>query len=177
MPRSFELTADYEDSVEELHRAFREEGYWRARLADIPVDDARLELLRVGGEPGDEGAGDGTIDAITLQVVRSHNLPALVKQLHRGDLCVRREETWGPIIDGVATAVIVGAIVGTPVHVSGTAELSPLRPRHARLTYRIAVKVRIPLIGGKVERLIGTHLADLVAREQHFTTEWISANA
>ena len=173
MPRSFELSADYEDSVEGIHRAFREQGYWRARLADIPVDDARLELLRVGGESGN----DGTIDVITVQVVRSHNLPALVKQLHRGDLRVRREETWGPVIDGVATASIVGSIEDTPVHVSGTAELSPIAPGGARLTFRITIKVRIPIIGGKVEKLIGIHLADLVTREQQFTSEWITNNA
>ena len=173
MPRSFDLSADYKDSVEEVHRAFRAEQYWRARLADIPVDDARLELLRVGGESGN----DGSIDVITLQVVHSHHLPALVKQLHRGDLCVRREETWGPVTGGIATASIVGSIVDTPVHVSGTAELSASARGGARLTFRITVRVRIPIIGGKVEKLIGTHLAELVTREQHFTTKWITDNA
>jgi hypothetical protein len=173
MPRSFELSADYDDSVEDVHRAFGTEEYWRARLADIPVDDARLESLRVGGDSGD----DGTIDVVTLQMVRSHNLAALVKQLHRGDLCMRREETWGPVTDGVATASIVGSIVDTPVNVAGTAELSPNGDGGARLTFRITVAVRIPLIGGKVEKLIGTQLAALVTREQRFTTEWITANA
>jgi hypothetical protein len=172
MPRSFDLSADYKDSVEEVHRAFRTEEYWRARLADIPVDDTRLELLRVGGEAGN----DGTIDVITLHVVHSHHLPALVKQLHRGDLCVRREETWGPVTGGAATASIVGSIVNTPVQVSGTAELSPSAPDGARLTFQITVAVRIPIIGGKVEKLIGAHLADLVTREQHFTAEWIANN-
>ena len=113
MPRSFDLSADYMDNVEEVHRAFRTEEYWRARLADIPVDEAKLELLRVGGESGT----DGTIDVITLQVVHGHHLAALVKQLHRGDLCIRREEKWGPVTDGAATASIVGAIVNTPVQV------------------------------------------------------------
>jgi Protein of unknown function (DUF2505) len=172
MPRSFELPADYKDSVEEVHRAFRTEEYWRARLADIPVDDAKLELLRVGGESGN----DGTIDVITLQVVHSHHLPALVKQLHRGDLRVRREETWGPVSGGAATASIVGSIVNTPVHVSGTAELAST-PDGARLAFQITVAVRIPIIGRKVEKLIGAHLADLVTREQRFTSEWIANNA
>jgi hypothetical protein len=173
MPRSFEFSADYEDSVEDVHRAFGTEEYWRARLADIPVDDARLELLRVGGESGD----DGTIDVITLQVVRSHNLAALVRQLHKGDLCIRREETWGPVTDGVATASVAGSIVNTSVQGSGTAELSPIASGGSRLTFRITVAVRVPIIGGKVEKLIGIHLAQLVTREQHFTTEWITANA
>ena len=111
-------------------------------------------------------------------MVRSHNLHAVVKQLHRGDLCVRRKEAWGPVIDGAATASIVGSIVDTPVQVSGTAELTPIADSGgARLAFRIAVQVRVPLIGGKVERLIGTHLAELVSREQQFTTEWIANNA
>jgi Protein of unknown function (DUF2505) len=174
MPRSFELSADYDSSVEEIHRAFRDEEYWEARLADIPVDEARLESMRIGGESGD----DGTIEVVTLQVVRSNNLHGLVKQLHPGDFGVRRTETWGPLIDGVATAAIVGSVVGAPVHVSGTAELSPIAGSGgARLTFRITVQVRIPLIGGKVERLIGTQLAELVSREQRLTAEWIAQNA
>ncbi|MCW2663980.1 MAG: hypothetical protein JWP83_5132 [Mycobacterium sp.] len=174
MPRSFELSADYEESVEEVHRAFQKEGYWRARLADIPVDEARLESMRVGGESGN----DGSVEVVTLQVVRSHNLHALVKQLHRGDLCVRRKEAWGPVDDGIATASIVGSIVDTPVDVSGTAELSPIAESGgARLAFLVSVHVRVPIIGGKVERLIGTQLAELVSREQRLTAEWIAKSA
>lgn len=172
MPRSFDLSADYENSVEQIHRAFLEEGYWKARLADIPVDEARLESMRVGGESGN----DGTVEVVTLQLVRSHNLHAIVKQLHRGDLCVRRKETWGPIADGAATASIAGSIEGTPVTVSGIADLSPIAGG-ARLEFRISIQVRVPLIGGKVERLIGTHLAELVRREQRLTAEWIATRA
>lgn len=173
MPRSFDLFADYEGSVEEVHGAFREPEYWRARLADIPVDDARMESLRIGGESG----ADGTIEVITLQAVHSHNLPALVTQLHKGDLCVRREEKWGPVTDDSATASVAGSILGTPVSVSGIAELSPTASGGARLAFQITVGVRIPLIGGKLEKIIGTHLAELVSREQHFTTDWLRHNA
>jgi hypothetical protein len=171
MPRSFDLSADYENSVEEIHQAFLAEGYWKARLADIPVDEATLVSMRVGGDSGN----DGTVEVVTLQVVRSHNLPALVKQLHRGDLSVRRKEKWGPITDGAATASIAGSIEGTPANVSGIAELSPIAETGgARLEFRISVQVRVPLIGGKVERLIGTQLAELVSREQRLTAEWIA---
>ena len=172
MPRSFELSADYGDGVEEVHRAFGEEKYWHARLADIPVDDAQVELLRVGGQSGN----DGTIDVITVQIVQTQNLPALVTQLHRGDLRIRREETWGPVTNGVASASIQGTIVDTPVDVSGIAELSPNAAGGARVVYRISVQVRVPFLGGKVEKLIGTHLADLVTREGRFTTEWLADN-
>jgi len=168
------MTADCEGSVEEVLRAFSEAEYWRARLAISPVDVATLESIRVGGESGT----DGTVDVVTVQTMLSQNLPALVSQLHRGDLCVRREECWGPVINGTATATIGGSILGAPVNLSGTAVLSPLaESRGARLNYCVTIQVRVPILGGKLERIIGTQLADLVAMEQRFTSQWITNNA
>ncbi|WP_156687699.1 DUF2505 domain-containing protein [Mycobacterium sp. Marseille-P9652] len=173
MPRSFALSADYEASVEQVHRVFYDEEYWHARLADIPVDEAQVELMRIGGESGD----DGTVEVVTLQTVRSHNLHAVVKQLHGGDLSIRRSETWGPLVGGAATAKITGTILGTPVAVSGDAELAPLADSGgARLGIHVSVQVRVPIIGGKVERLIGDQLRELVSWEQKFTTEWMANN-
>ena len=41
MPRSFDMSTDYVVSVEEVFRAFSDEQYWLARLADSEVIDAR----------------------------------------------------------------------------------------------------------------------------------------
>jgi hypothetical protein len=55
--------------------------------------------------------------------------------------------------------------------------LSPIaESRGARLDFRITVQVRAPIIGGKVEKIIGTRLAELVAAEHRFTTEWLADN-
>ncbi len=169
MPRSFDMSADYEGTVDEVHRAFSERDYWLARLAESGVDDSALESMRVS---------EGTIDVVTLQVVRSHNLPGLVTQLHRGDLCIRREENWGPIADGTATASIAGSILDAPVNLSGTAVLSSIAGSGgARVEFRVTVQVRIPIVGGKVEKLLGSVLTSLVAGEHRFTTTWIANNA
>jgi len=174
MPRSFDMSADYEGSVEEVYEAFQEPEYWQARLADTPVDVATLESMRIGGESG----SDGTIEVVTLQTVASHNLPGLVTQLHRGDLSIRRGESWGPVIDGAATASISGSILGAPVDLWGTALLAPTgESGGSRQTFHVTIQVRAPIIGGKVEKIIGTQLAELVTREQRFTTEWIAKNA
>lgn len=170
MPRSFDLSADYDGSVEEVHRAFTDADYWRARLAGSGVDLATLESLVVGVED--------TVEVVTLQVIRSHKLPGMVTQLHNGDLCIRREETWGPVTDGAATGSVVGSIVDAPVNLAGTAVLEAVEGTGgARLTFRATVQVRVPIIGGKLENIIGTRLAEVVAAEQRFTTEWISNTA
>ncbi|OBJ07935.1 DUF2505 domain-containing protein [Mycobacterium sp. 1465703.0] len=170
MPRSFDLSADYDGSVDEVHRAFTDAEYWRARLAGSGVDVATLESMRVGDED--------TVEVVTLQVIRSDKLPGMVTQLHAGDLCIRREERWGPVSDGAASASVEGSILDAPVSLVGTAVLEPIEETGGtRLTFRATVQVRVPIIGGKLENIIGARLAELIAAEQRFTTEWIAKTA
>src|SRR5450631_830631 len=148
MPRSFDMSANYEGSVEAVHRAFHEVDYWTARLAQTPVGVATLESMQVGGEC----ENDRTIEVVTLQTVHSQNLPGLVAQLHRGYLCVRRDETWGPVNAGTAAATIAGSMVGAPVNLWGKAVLSPSAGSGgARMTLQVTIQVRVPFIGGKLE--------------------------
>jgi Protein of unknown function (DUF2505) len=171
MPRLFDMSTDYGATVEEVFRAFSEEEYWLARLADSGADDATLESMQVGGPSGN----DGSIDVITTQVLRSDRLPAVVTQFHRGDLSVRREEKWAPIAGGAATATVTGSILDAPATLSGTAVLETVPESDgARLRLRATVEVRVPLVGGKLENFIGNQLVELLIAEQRFTTMWIT---
>ena len=165
MPRSFDISVDYEGSVEQVHHAFRDRQYWLARLADSGVDDSSLDSLQVGG--------DGGITIATTQVLRSDRLPAVVGQFHKGDLRIERRETWSPVSDGQSSATVDGAITGAPVSLKGAATLRG-SGSGARLDFHVTVEVRIPLVGGKIEGLIGKQLVELVIAEQQFTTKWIA---
>jgi hypothetical protein len=168
MPRSFDMSTDYAESVEAVLQAFSDEQYWLARLADSGADDSTLDSMEVG---------DGVIDVVTTQVLRADRMPALVTQFHRGDLRIRREERWEPIVDGSATATITGSILDSPASLTGTAVLEPRGDGGARLKFRATVEVKIPLVGGKLENFIGGQLVDLLIREQRFTTTWIAETA
>jgi hypothetical protein len=120
---------------------------------------------------------DGTIDVITTQVLRSDRMPAVVTQFHRGDLRIRREERWEPIVDGSATATVTGSILDSPASLSGTAVLEPVDGGGATLKFRATVEVKIPLVGGKLENFVGSQLVELLIREQRFTTMWIGETA
>ena len=72
----------------------------------------------------------------------------------------------------------MGSIVDAPVNLAGTAVLEAIdETGGSRLTFRATVQVRVPIIGGKLENIIGTRLAELIAAEQRFTTEWIAKTA
>jgi hypothetical protein len=168
MPRSFDLSADYPRSVEQVHSAFSDEQYWLARLADSGADIATLDSMTVDD--------DGSVMVSTTQVLRRDRLPALATQFHRGDLQIVRNEAWSPISDGEAHAEIAAAVPEAPVSVVGKAVLTPANAG-SRLHFTATVEVNIPLVGGKIESFIGAKLAELVMAEQRFTTVWITENA
>ena len=61
------MAAEYEGSVEQVHRAFSDEQYWLARLADSGADDYSLDSMTVNGEG---------IDVVTTQTLRADGCPA-----------------------------------------------------------------------------------------------------
>jgi hypothetical protein len=170
MPRSFDMATEYEGSVEQVHRAFRDKRYWLARLTESGADAYSLDKLILGE--------DGGIDIVTTWKIFSNRLPGVVQQFHRGDLAFIREEMWSPIRDGEAAATIKLTIEGAPANLSGSAVLAAANPgTGSRLEFNATVQVDIPLVGGKIENFIGGQLVQLLIQEQRFTTEWIAENA
>lgn len=165
MPRSFDLSAEYRGTVDQVHTAFLDEEYWQARLARSGADIASLDSMTVGG--------DGTVTVLTTQCLRRDRLPAMVTQFHPGDLEITRNEAWNPISGGQADASVSGSVRGAPVSMSGTAVLLPTGAG-SRLTFTATVEVVIPLVGSKIEAFIGSKLADLMIAEQRFTTLWLA---
>lgn len=168
MPRSFDMAAEYDGTVEQIRRAFGDTQYWLDRLSESGADQATLDSITA--HP------DGGVDVITTQTIRADRLPGIVAQFHHGDLSFVREETWAPVADGRSTAVVKGSIPRAPATLAGTAELSPAATG-AQLRFAATIEVRIPLVGGKVENFIRSQLADLLMAEQRFTTAWIRENA
>ena len=170
MSRSFEMIADYQNDVEQVHRAFGDEQYWLARLADSGADDASLDSIRVGP--------DGSIEVIATQTLHGDRLPGIVTPFHNVDLHIKRHETWTAVTNGEANGTITATMTGTPVTLSGTGLLipSPDGTGGARLKCQATVEVRIPLVGSKIEKLIGKQLMEMLIDRQDFTNVWISEN-
>ena len=167
------MAAEYEGSVEQVHRAFSDEQYWLERLADSGADDYSLDSMAVGGPEGIDG-----LYIKTTQTLRVDRLPGVVTQFHRGDLSFVREETWSPIRDGQSTATVKGSIRDAPATLTGAAVLAPAKSdTGSRMEFKVTVEVRVPLVGGKIENFIGSQLVDLLIAEQRFTTVWITENA
>ena len=168
MPRSVDLTVDSPASVEQILSTFGDEVYWNARLAEFAGGTATLDLLSVDGA--------GTVGVtIKLGLLRDR-LPKVVTQLTSGDLQMVRDETWSWTDGGRVRGSIAVAVPGAPVSVIGQALLVP-EGDGSRLSYTTTVKVKVPLVGGKIESFMCGQTVDEITKLQGFTNEWIAQNA
>jgi Protein of unknown function (DUF2505) len=175
VPRSFDISADSLASVGQVHSAFCDEGYWRARLAESGDPVAALDSMFVDA--------DGTVTVVFTQGVRREALPAFVSRVpglatlfSGGGMKAVRTETW-TLIGGERLVAEIGAVVpGAPVSVAGKVMLTPAETG-SQVRFNGTVDVKVPLVGGRVEGAIGDSLSKLVVEEQRFTAAWISENA
>lgn len=163
MPRSFEVVAESTASVTAIHAAFRREDYWRDRLAGDAA--ATLDTFTVDT--------DGVVEVLITQHLGRQILPALVANFVPGDLKLVYRETWRPTGDGT---------VRGESHVSASGGLgfslanNWLTPAGTASQLRSAgkVDVKIPLVGGKLEKSIGASLAASIPSTLRYTTTWIA---
>ncbi len=167
MPRIFELAVDSPVSVEQILAAFGDAEYWQARLAAFDGGTATLDSLTVDA--------DGVVSVVLTVSLFASRLPKLVTTLARGELEMKRTETWYSIGDGQAQGEIEVAVPGAPVSATGEVMLAPMA-RGSRLAFSTTVQVNVPLLGGQVEDFIVGRLGREIGAVQGFTDAWIAAN-
>jgi hypothetical protein len=167
MPHSFDVLTESPASVEQVHAALSRDDYWRARLVAFG-DSSTLDSLIVDA--------DGTVTVGLTQHLGHQLLPGVVAKLVPGNLKILHSETWRPVGDGrVRGQVSVSAPAGLGSG-RGQAWLAPAGSG-SRLRFAATVEVKIPLVGGKLERAIGGELAENIPAFQRFTAAWITEHA
>ena len=167
MPRSFDILTESPASVEQIHAAFRCEDYWLARIE--PGDAiTTLDSLVVDA--------DGTVTVRATQHVGRRLLPGRVAKLVPGELKMLHSETWTPVGDRQVRGQV--SVSASPGLGSGYAEawLEPVGDG-SQLRCAVKVQVKIPLLGGQLEKSIGAGLAEGIPEMQRFTAEWIAEHA
>jgi hypothetical protein len=167
MPRSFEVSAESPVSVEQIHAAFSSEDYWLERNAKSTAT-ATLDTMTVDA--------DGTVTVRVTQHVGRQLLPKKMAKLVPGDLKFVMSEIWRPDGDRQFRGQLDFSASGGLG--SGSAE-TWLKPAGtgSHMRYALQVQVKIPLLGGKLEKSIGAGLAKNLEALLDFTAEWIAEHA
>jgi len=164
MPGSLDLVVEFPASVEQIHSAFSDENYWRARLASFGGSTTLTSLIV---------QADGTVFVATRQDLRRHALPKMIAKAFPGDLLILRKETWRPIGDRRVSGEVIVSAPGALGSGRADAVLAPTQDG-SRLRFIATIEVKVPLVGGKIESYIGGQLAEQIHAMQRFTTAWIT---
>ena len=166
MPRPFEVSTPTAAGVAEVHAAFGSEDYWRARLLEYGRGSITLDRLEVDAE--------GTVVVRTTQDMRNDSMPGFIARAIPGDLKVIREETWRRAGEELRADVGMRT-TGAPISGAATAVVSPTA-EGSMLRFAGVLTVRIPLIGGQIEKYISSAIVEEIPGVQRFTTRWIAEN-
>lgn len=165
MPHSFDVETESSASVGQIHAAFRREEYWLARLAGDAV--TTLDSLLV--DP------DGTVAMRATQQLGRQLLPGPIAAVVPGGLELVHSETWRPVGNGQLRGQITTSAVGGLGSSLAENLLAP-SANGSRMRSAVKVQVKIPLVGGRLEKFVGAGVAGSIPAIVRFTTTWIAEN-
>jgi hypothetical protein len=159
MPSRFEHRASFPAPAATVYSVLVDQAFLTARLRDIGGKGAALLDHTT--------TGDGAAYKLR-QGVDAGKLPGAVRSILNGDLVVEREERWrGHESRGRAT------ISGVPAQITSQGRLTD-RGGASELVLSAEVKVGIPLIGGKIEKVVAEQVTKLLAAEAEYAEKWLA---
>ncbi|WP_016701066.1 DUF2505 domain-containing protein [Actinoalloteichus spitiensis] len=161
-PIQFTLHADAL-SPAELHAVLVDETYLRDRLAELGGSSAEL----VGLTSDDSGSR-----AVFRHGISSRGLPAAVRSIAPNGITVERTETWRREGEGYV-GTMAARVADTPATIDATTSIRPV-DGGAELRGAGQVTVRLPLVGGMVEKAVAEQVTALLDAESRFTLDRIA---
>jgi carbon monoxide dehydrogenase subunit G len=113
-------------------------------------------------------ANGSGMSVVVDQKQHDHNIPAFAKKIVGDAIHIVQEEHWADD----ANASLDVAIPGKPGHMKGTVTLSP-DGRGTVESVDADIKVHLPLVGGKLEKLIANLLEAALKSEQRVGEAWL----
>jgi len=167
MPRQIDFRSVSPHPADEVYATMVDPDYLRARLE------------RIGGPGADllEHSADVEGARYVLRLgLDAKDLPSAVRSVLPGNLTIERNERWTRQDSGRYLGDVEVTIPGAPATATGGMRLRDLPDGGSELNVRADVKVSVPLIGGKIEGIVGEQVQKLLAAETAFTQTWLAEN-
>jgi hypothetical protein len=142
------------------------------RIQEVLTDRQYLQdkLRAVGGPRAELASWEQDERGVTFvlrQSIPEDAIPPFIRAVLSGELTIKRTETWNGA-GGTVHAVVDGA----PGTITGVMRFEP-DPAGCVLGAQLSAEVPLPLIGGKVEKVITDNIGKLMDTEYRFTLEWL----
>jgi hypothetical protein len=163
MATSLEHRSTFAATADIVFQTLVDEAFLTQRLSDIGGKNAALLDHSRDGE---------RVTFRMRQGVDASRLPGAVRSMLNGDLVVEREERWRPEGDVYAGTSRV-SITGVPAEIEGRQRIAGAGSG-ATLVITAQVRVGIPLIGGKIEKVVAEQVGKLLAAEGEYADKWLA---
>lgn len=166
MATRFTHSARIDAHVETVFNSYGDEAFWHDRLATVGTPQDTLDDFVVA---------DDSITVTVTQHIPDKDIPDLARKVLPGQLVIVRTSVFtdfdGERYTGSANADAAGGLGriegGTEAVIEGGTALESLSGQ---------VKVSVPLLGGKLEKLVVSHLNQAFDAEYKHLNRWIASH-
>ncbi|MCW4353331.1 DUF2505 domain-containing protein [Hoyosella sp. YIM 151337] len=165
MARRTEYRKEFPFPAEKVYEALATRQYWEDRLTAVGGTNARVVAFETN---------DGGISVELEQTIPRSKLPSVAHTVIKHDMVIQRRESWSAL-DGAASSAsgeLFAAMPGGPGDVKGTRKLAA-DGSGSIIEATVESRVSVPIVGGKLEKVVLQNLVRLYEKEDSFTEEWI----
>lgn len=165
MATRFSHSARIGGQIDSIYSALGDEGFWVDRIRTVGTSRDSLDDLVVSEE---------SISVTLTQFVPEEDIPDFARKVLPGELSLIRGVTYnraGDRLTGTSLAEAVGGLG----KITGEGETVP-EGDEAVESLEGRVKVSVPLLGGKLEKLVVEHLTDLLVAEHDHLNRWLAGS-
>lgn len=145
-------------------------------LTDIEYLTERLHSFGAGNKLVEHTATQDGLRLKVRQLVHASSVPPLAKTLVGSDLTINRGEVWRREAQGRYAGEVTAEVPGMPCTITGSQSIrdTPGSSPGSEFVVLGTVRVGIPLLGAKLEKLFVDEVGALLAKEDRFTTDWLA---
>lgn len=156
---------------------FRKEIHFPGTVDEVRtmmIDPAfRNEVsIRVGGQPAESTLTETPEGLLSVNESRPSldDLPLVARPFIGGDFVIHQEELW----TAPDQATMSVRVAGKPGSVDGTITLTAARDGGTLQATEVEITVSVPLLGGRVEVLMGKILGNLLKTQARIGADWLA---
>ncbi|WP_045821740.1 DUF2505 domain-containing protein [Williamsia herbipolensis] len=161
MATKLQHTIEFPFGMAAYRKAISDPEYWSTLAVGSDKAPGELESADIT----DTGA-----KIALIQKIPADKLPSAVTSMIPGDLAIHRTVSIEFTSDDRSAGTFDATVNGAPATTSGTIEATG--SEKCSIAFAGEVTVRIPLIGGKIEKMIAENMRTLFEAERDFTIAW-----
>ena len=164
MSKKFNNVDSYDASVDQLWKMLADQTYWEQKYASMGATDLSWKTFNADDE------------TLTISSVRSvsANLPGFAKKVVGETAEVTQTEEWSRTGDSLRCSIKI-VTKGAPGGTNGSMSIEA-SGQGTTGSSDFDIKISIPMLGGKLEKIMFEQTGENFQEEKKFNDEWLASH-